>query len=121
MKKVVLASVLTVMAGASMNANAVTATICAAPTAAGNGTADSGWATATSFVKTTFTPKCSANVHLVGNDMTTYYGAGSASAKGKNIFMGSTAGGGVSAYGSCAATGCTANNASTAANAAPAS
>lgn len=121
MKKVILASVLTMSAMVSMDASAVTVTICAAPPASANGTADTGWATATSFVKTSFTPKCSANVHLVGNDMTTYYGAGSASAKGKNIFIGSTAGGGVSAYGSCAATGCTAANASTAATAAPAS
>lgn len=118
MKKVILSSVMAVAAISSMNAaHATSQSICAAPTAAGNGTAP----TVGSFIKTAFTPKCSANVYLVGDDQNTYYGAGSASAKGKNIFRGSTAGGGVAASGSCAATGCVSGDAVTAATTAPAS
>ncbi len=118
MKKIILSSVMAVTAISSMNAaHATSQSICASPTSAGNGTAP----TVGSFIKTAFTPKCSANVYLVGDDMNTYYGAGSASSKGKNIFQGSSAGGGVAASGSCAATGCTSANAQTAATTAPAS
>lgn len=117
MKKIILTSVVAIAAVSSMNANATSGSVCAAPTAASNGTAP----VTGSFIKTAFTPKCSANVYLVGDDQNTYYGAGSASSKGKNIFQGSTAGGGVSASGSCATTGCTSTNAQTAATTAPAS
>lgn len=117
MKKIILTSVVAIAAVSSMNANATSGSVCAAPTAAQNGTAP----TTGSFIKTAFTPKCSANVYLVGDDQNTYYGAGSASSKGKNIFQGSTAGGGVAASGSCATTGCTSTNAQSAATSAPAS
>jgi hypothetical protein len=119
MKKIILGSVLAVAAVSSFNAQAgATQHICSAGTAAGNGAA----VAAGGFVKTGFTPKCSANVFLAVDDMTTYYGAGASSAKGKNIFQGSTAGGGVKAYSTCAsATGCTATEALTSATSAPAS
>ena len=118
MKKI-LSSVTAVAAVSSIgSANATSQAFCTGNTAAySSATAP----TVGSFLKTTFTVKCSANVHLVGDDMLTYYGAGSASLKGKNIFQGSTAGGGVSSSGSCAASGCTSANAQTAATSAPSS
>lgn len=120
MKKIILASVVAVAAVSSMNANASgSQVICAAPSAAAAG--NSILVTAAAFIKTSFTPKCSANVYLHGYDADTFYGTGAASSKGKNIFMGSTGGGGVVASGSCATTGCTAANTVTAALAAPAS
>lgn len=118
MKKIILGSVLAV--ALTQTAHATSQTVCAAPSAAANGaqvTADT-----TTFVKTAFTPKCSANVHLIGDDQGTYYGSGAVSSKGKNSFVGSTAGGGVRAYASCAAaTGCTSSEAGTAASNAPSS
>lgn len=104
MKKVILATVTVAALSATGSANAATATVCAAPTAAANGTAVAGGAT-DQYVKVGFTPKCSANVHLVSDDQNTFFAAGSASAKGKNAFGGSTAGGGVSALGgTCSST-----------------
>lgn len=118
MKKIILGSVLAV--ALTQTSHATTQTVCAAPSAAANGA--SVTADTTTFVKTAFTPKCSANVHLIGDDQGTYYGAGSVSSKGKNSFVGSTAGGGVKASVSCAAaTGCTSAEAATAAAAAPSS
>lgn len=121
MKKVILASVLAATAIGSVNVNAAsgTAVICAGASAAGAGTAV-GTATDT-FVKVQFTPKCSSNVHMVDNDMGTYYGVGSGSTKGKTAWVGSTGGGSISKQADCAATGCTSANAATAAAAAPAS
>ena len=121
MKKVILTAVLASAAIASMNANAAsgTAVICSGVSASGNGAAVT---TATdTFVKVSFTPKCSANVHMVDNDQNTYYGVGSGSTKGKTSWVGSTAGGGIAKNADCAATGCTSANAATAAGAAPSS
>lgn len=60
------------------------------------------------FVIVTFTPKCSSNVMLQGNDLATYYTVAAASKKGKNAFYGSSAGGGIvpNTAAACAATGC---------------
>ena len=60
------------------------------------------------FVIVAFTPKCSNNVILHGNDLTTYYTVAAASTKGKNAFYGSSAGGGIvpNTAATCAATGC---------------
>lgn len=121
MKKVILSAVLASAAIGSMNANAAsgTATICGGGSVA---TAGSTVTTATdTFVKLSFSPKCSANVYLVDNDQNTYYGVGSGSTKGKTTWVGSTAGGGIAKYTDCAATGCTSSNAQAAANNAPSS
>jgi hypothetical protein len=118
MKKVILASVLAATAVSmtnNANAAAVTGTICNAATAAGNGTGVAiGTGTDNNFVKTAFTPKCSANTFVVGEDGGTYFRTGSASQKGKNRFAGSSAGGGVAAAGSCSGTACAASDATTA-------
>ena len=121
MKKVILNSVMAAAKLASLTAGAATgtATICT-----GNSTAGAGAAVTTAtdtFVKVSFTPKCSANVYMTDNDQGTYYGAGSASTKGKQSFRGSTAGGSITKDADCAATGCTSSNAATAAGNAPAS
>jgi hypothetical protein len=118
MKKVILASVLAASAASMMsnaNAAAATATYCAASAQAGNGAAATvNSATDQNFVKVTFTPKCSANTHVTGEDGGTYFRVGSGSSKGKTTFGGSSAGGGVVAAGTCAATGCVVSNATTA-------
>ncbi len=119
MKKVILASVLAASAATVMtnaNAAAASAAYCGALTAAANGTAATvNTATDQNFVKVTFTPKCSANTHVTGEDGGSYFRVGSGSTKGKTRFGGSSAGGGVVAAGSCAsATGCLATDATSA-------
>lgn len=114
MKKVILASVLGVVAAASVGtANAASTAQVFCSGTAGTGPAASVTA-ATGFVKVAFTPKCSANAHVVGSDSDTYYRVGSASAKGKTRFAGSSNGGGVVAAGTCTADPCTAADATTA-------
>ncbi|SBT10317.1 hypothetical protein ACCAA_990007 [Candidatus Accumulibacter aalborgensis] len=62
----------------------------------------------TSFVKVDFTPKCSANVFLDGEETSaTVFRVGAASSKGKSRFPGTTAGGSVGNVGACAANPCT--------------
>jgi hypothetical protein len=107
MKKVILASV-AVIATVAVNTAHATA---AAASFCGGGTAGASAVTASSatdnFVRVPFSPKCSANTHVYGEDNNTYYRVGAASAKGKFPFYGSTVGGGVVASTtSCAATGC---------------
>ena len=111
MKNIILGSVLAIAAVTSLSANAVT--ICAGGLATDGVSVASG----TGFVKVGFTPKCSANVFMDGIDSTsTLYVVSAASAKGKRIFAGSTAGGSVAPVGTdCAASGCTAEEVSTAA------
>ena len=100
MKKIILGAGLLVATVAALPAIAANATICNAPAAAGSGAAVTG---AADFVKVTFTPKCSANVFLVGNDQgPIVYTVGSASKKGKSYFDGSSAGGSVRRVGDCA-------------------
>lgn len=81
--------------------------------AAGSGTAVTG--DANNFVKTTFTPKCSANTHVYIDQSASAAGVGSISLKGNQIFGGHTSGGAVSKLptnGDCASSGCTSTNAS---------
>ena len=113
MKNIILGSVLAIAAVTSLSANAVT--ICTGGPA-GNGASVA--ADATGFVKVGFTPKCSANVFLDGVDQSsTVYAVGAGSAKGKKVFVGSTAGGSVSPITTeCAASGCTPSEVSTAAS-----
>ena len=105
MKNIILGSVLAVVAVASLDANAAgTSTFCNAPNVAGNATATA--AAGTDFVKVAFTPKCSANVFLVGADESPLlFRVGAASSKGKSFFGGSSAGGAVSRGGDCTGTG----------------
>lgn len=58
------------------------------------------------FVATAFTPKCSSNVFLAYEQDATVFAVGAASAKGKNVFSGSTNGGGVTTTTKCAAATC---------------
>lgn len=96
MKNIIMGSVLAVVAVTSLPANAAQSTICNAPNAATSGTA----VTIGTFIKQGFTPKCSANVYLVGDDNSaTLYKVGAASSKGRYTFGGSSAGGAVSAAG----------------------
>ena len=106
MKNIILGSVLAVAAVTSLSANAVT--ICAGVEAKDGAAVSS---VATGFVKVGFTPKCSANVFLDGNDKSsTVYNVSSGSAKGKKVFAGSTVGGAVSVVGDCSSAGCTAGD-----------
>ena len=98
MKNVVMGSVLAIAAVTSLSANAVVA-VC------DGGVAKDGtkFTTTGTFVKIEFTPKCSANVMLSGDETSsTLFKVGSASLKGKNMFAGSTAGGSVGNVGACA-------------------
>ncbi len=101
MKNVIMGSVLAVAAVTSLSANAVT--VCAGGVA-GTG---ASFASGTNFVKQGFTPKCSANVFMDGEEFSaTVFRAGAASAKGKYYFGGSTVGGAVGNMGPCAGTAC---------------
>jgi len=104
MKNIILGSVLAVVAVATLDANAAgTSTFCNNPNAAGNGIATA--AAGTDFIKVAFTPKCSANVILIGADENALlFRVGSASTKGKSYFGGSSAGGAVARQGDCAGT-----------------
>ena len=109
MKKVILASVVAV---AAINANAASVSYCAGGTAMSFSVAAG---TGTEFVRSQFTGRCSANVHLVGDDNASYYRVGSASGKGKQSFGGSTIGGGITGTNCASTTGCAASDASNAA------
>lgn len=93
-KKIILAASLSLIASASF----------AAPLCENNGTAGNGKEFAgdsTQFVVTSFTPKCSANTEVEGDqDASGFWGA-SASTKGKTYFGGHTAGGAVKALKEC--------------------
>ncbi|QLH49217.1 MAG: hypothetical protein HWD57_05040 [Candidatus Accumulibacter cognatus] len=101
MKNVIMGSVLAVAAVTSLSANAVT--VCTGG-GAGNG---ASFAAGTNFVKQDFTPKCSANVFMDGEETSaTVFRAGAASAKGKYYFGGSTVGGAVGNIDKCAGAAC---------------
>lgn len=108
MKKVILASVFaTVAVSAMVDANAATSgTVCAAPTSASSGTAFAASTATDEFVINAFTPKCSANVHLVYDQGKSYFRVGSVSSAGSRSFRGSTAGGSVTSSATCTGTGC---------------
>lgn len=107
MKNVIMGSVLAVAAVTSLSANA--ANVCSGG-AAGDGLK---FTAGTNFVKQEFTPKCSANVFMQGEEVSaTVFAAGAASAKGKYFFGGSTVGGAVGNLGQCAGSPPVCDNAS---------
>lgn len=118
MKKLIFASAVVATVAASAQAQAAD-TFCTAGTAA-YGSTVVGSATTSTFLKQNLSNvKCSANVYLVGNDATSYYSVGAASAKGKTKFNGSSNGGGVKSAGNCDTAGaCKATEANSAASAA---
>ena len=114
MKNVVMGSVLAIAAVTSLSANAVA--VCTGDVAK-DGVA---FASGASFVKVPFTPKCSANVFLDGEETSaTVFRVGSASAKGKTKFSGSTVGGSVGNVGGCTANPCAQTDSAAAMGAAP--
>lgn len=105
MKKQLMIGLLASFASAS----AMAAGACAGT--AGNGTAVPGATDGSLFVRVGFTPKCSANVLLDYTDGQTSLAVAGGSQKGKNIFIGNTAGGAVkksTTVTECPATGCSA-------------
>lgn len=95
MKKIVLCAVL---ATAAISPLTSTTAVAEADTFCVGGAAGVSTVTAAAgtdkFVKIAFTPKCSANVHMQGSDVsTTLYTVGAASSKGKSKFTGTTNGG----------------------------
>ena len=108
MKKVILASVLATVAITSMvDANAATSgTVCAAPTSASSGNISVNTSATDEMVVNQFTPKCSANVHLVYDQGKSYFRVGSVSSAGGPSFRGSTAGGSVTSNATCTGTSC---------------
>lgn len=116
MKKVILASVLaTVAVSAMVDANAATSgAVCAAPTSAGTGSITVDTSATNEMVVNAFTPKCSANVHLVYDQGKSYFRVGSVSSAGGRSFRGSTAGGSVTSNATCSGTSCNSAAATTA-------
>ena len=109
MKNVIMGSVLAVAAVTSLSANAAAVSVCSG-VAAGDG---AKFTAGTNFVKQEFTPKCSANVFMQGEEVSaTVFAAGAASAKGKYYFGGSTVGGAVGNLGQCAGSPPVCDNAS---------
>lgn len=119
MKNIILGTVCVVASVVSLSAGAAgSQTFCNGGVAA-NSTVTAA-AAPTDFVKVAFTPKCSANVFLVGNDRSAVlYTVGSASIKGKSNFGGSSAGGAVARIGDCAAAQCAVGDATAGEAAAP--
>ncbi len=117
MKKIVLCAVLATAAVTPLTVSAATGTQTFCSGGAAGSAASAANASVSQFVKVAFTPKCSANVHLVGNDASaTLYKVGAASGKGKSKFAGSSDGGAVSGADCSTAGGpCTASDASAAA------
>jgi len=103
MKKIVMAALLV---GCSYGAMAATAA-CAVGTSTAVAQPAAG---STNFIKNGITPRCSANTYVNFTDGSTRIDVGSASAKGKNYFGGSSEGGAVTSRGLCAAT-CSATDA----------
>jgi len=113
MKKVILASVAVAATAMTGSAIAALASFCSGGSAGPS--AQSASTGTDAFVKVAFSPKCSANTIVYGEDNNTYYRVGAASTKGKYPVYGSTSGGGVLAStASCAATGCVTNDVTTA-------
>lgn len=96
MKKIAFVIASAVVASSALAAGT---TICAAPTQAGNGTQIAGnvgyGGSASGFVINAFTPKCSANVFAAIEQSEISLATAAGSKKGKNLFTGSTNGGGV--------------------------
>lgn len=94
MKKFVLASLVSACALISQAAFADATTICARQTAAHAGTAPANGTAGTHYMVTGMTPKCSANVYLLGidGDQGAWYTVAANSNKGANTFGASTGG-----------------------------
>lgn len=107
MKKVMILTFVAASALSSLSNAATDGTVCAAATTAGNG---SEVTASTNFVKVSFTPKCSANVHMGYSQTGTSFGVVAGSSKGKFAFGGGTGGGGVKSSAACATSGCTATD-----------
>jgi hypothetical protein len=119
MKKIILGSVLAVAAVTSVSVQAATQTFCSG---GGATTGAAASVVATGFVQQAFTPKCSTNVFLIGDDLSsTVYRVGAASAKGKSRFGGSSVGGAVSGTICASSTACVASDAAAAQQAAASS
>ncbi len=114
MKKVILGSVLAV-AAVTANATTQSQSFCTGGSNQAAAPAATGSDTDNNFVKVVFTPRCSANVSLIGKDGGVFYAVGSGSSKGKTSFRGSSAGGGIVSDATCATGGCTTSDAQTAA------
>lgn len=112
MKKITSVLVFGIVAGFA-NTSAIAATACSGvvPTTGGGVNTVTAVA-ADKFVRTGFTPKCSANVILEYEDQTTEFAVAAGSTKGKTTFIGNSAGGGITASktNTCAGTGCTTDN-----------
>ncbi len=103
MKNVIMGSVLAVAAVTSLSANAAGSVAVCSGGIAGSGASFSANPATDAFVKVNFTPKCSANVFMDGEEVSaTVFAAGAASGKGKYYFGGSTVGGAVGNRGQCA-------------------
>lgn len=108
MKKLIIAMSLGLVSSVSM---AAVTQLCSGT--AGNGTAAPAATDGTLFVRTAFTPKCSANTQVYFDQTATAAAAGAVSTKGNQVFSGHTNGGAVAGV-ACAAAACTASEASTA-------
>lgn len=121
MKNLILSSVFVAAAVTSLSASAAGEQTFCSGKAAADSTVAAKFAD-TDFVKVEFTPKCSANVNLVGNDRSALvYTVGSSSTKGKSKFGGSSVGGSVGSQGDCAAKPCDVSDAQAASDASPSS
>ena len=109
MKKIIVALSLCAVSAVSMAASSAICTT-------GTGSQVAG---GTDFVKSSFTPKCSANTSVAFDQSANSAAVGAISTKGNQIFGGHTNGGAVaklSTGGDCAASGCVAGDATTAAD-----
>jgi hypothetical protein len=113
MKKIILASVL--VAAASSAYSAASQTFCGGTAGSGQAVTLGSAAATSDFVKSTFTPKCSANTFVSGEDLGSAYRVGSTSSKGKTRYAGGAGGGAVVAAGTCnVPTACAATDATAA-------
>ena len=103
------------LGAAALSASNAALSVTACSGAAGNGATVSNATDGSKFVRVSFVAKCSANVISEYEDQTTTFAVAAGSSKGKNTFIGNTAGGAVKPSGtSCASSGCTTGNVSTA-------
>lgn len=99
MDKRILAALALVSVSGLMSGAASAETACAGT--AGPGTEIAGTNDGTAFVRVTFTPKCSANVHMQYAQDSVVFAVCANSVKGKSTFGGATSGGGVTAATLC--------------------
>lgn len=107
MKKIIVAVSLCAVSAVSMAASSAICTT-------GTGSQVTG---GTDFVKSSFTPKCSANTSVAFDQSANSAAVGAISTKGNQIFGGHTNGGAVAKTADCATSGCVASDATSAADA----